>query len=304
MPGDPRLRSATLAAILVFACGGGAPEREERADRSCTAPAVRDAVERFGERLRRVSLLAPESLLVREIETAYAPFVTSRLLETWKSDPSRAPGRQTSSPWPARLEVRSVQAVDDDVCRVAAEIVYASSADGSGSPAAVPRQPIALSVTWIDGWKIAAWDAVGPASTDSAAGDAASPDPAADVASDAAAAADVVRRYYAALSAGDHRAAYALWGDSGRASRQTFDQFAAGYRETARVDAAVGTPGRTDAAAGSRYVEVPVVVTARTTAGEEQRFEGGYVLRRSVVDGATPEQRRWHIHSATLRRVP
>jgi hypothetical protein len=297
VPRDPRfVLFAVLGAAALSSCGGREPAPEGRAERSCAAPAVREAVERFGERLQRVSLLAPESLLVREIESAYAPFVTARLLESWTADPSRAPGRELSSPWPARIEVRSVQAVDDDVCRVAAEVVYATSADASGAAA---REPVTLSVTRVDGWKIAAYDELRPAPA-GPAGDSATLD---STAGGAGAAADVVRRYYAAIAARDFRAAYALWGDSGRASRQSFDDFAAGFRETASVEAEVGAPGRVDPAAGSRYVEVPVVVTARTTAGEAQRFEGSYVLRRSVVDGATPEQRRWHIHSASIRRV-
>jgi hypothetical protein len=65
----------------------------------------------------------------------------------------------------------------------------------------------------------------------------------------------------------------------------------------------VGAPGRVEGAAGSRYVEIPVVVRARTRAGKAQRFEGTYTLKRTVVDGATPAQRSWRIASASLREV-
>ena len=82
------------------------------------------------------------------------------------------------------------------------------------------------------------------------------------------------------------------------------DQFAAGFAETAEVDIEIGTPpGRIEPAAGSRYLKVPVVIRAVTTGGEEQRFEGTYTLRRSVVDGASAEQRRWHIYSADVART-
>jgi len=54
---------------------------------------------------------------------------------------------------------------------------------------------------------------------------------------------------------------------------------------------------------GSRYVEIPVRITAVTTDGARQAFIGTYTLRRSVVDGATPEQRAWRIHSAKIRPV-
>jgi hypothetical protein len=45
------------------------------------------------------------------------------------------------------------------------------------------------------------------------------------------------------------------------------------------------------------------VVEAITTTGAKQRFEGSYTLRRSVVDGATPEQRAWRIYRASLHQT-
>ena len=56
------------------------------------------------------------------------------------------------------------------------------------------------------------------------------------------------------------------------------------------------------AAAGSRYVEIPVRITAVATDGGRRAFSGSYTLRRSVVDGATAEQRAWRIYSASIRR--
>ena len=37
--------------------------------------------------------------------------------------------------------------------------------------------------------------------------------------------------------------------------------------------------------------------------GGIRRYAGSYVLQLTVVDGATPEQRSWHIASANLREV-
>jgi len=110
----------------------------------------------------------------------------------------------------------------------------------------------------------------------------------------------VVRDYYAAIGARDYAAAYRLWDGEGGASRKTFAEFRAGFAETAAVTADVGAAGRVGAAAGSRYVEVPVRVTARLTNGTGQRFRGTYTLRRSVVTGATPEQQAWRIYSARV----
>lgn len=117
----------------------------------------------------------------------------------------------------------------------------------------------------------------------------------------AQAAAAVVRDYYAAIAARDYARAYGHWGDGGAASGQSFEQFRAGFAETAAVTADVGAPGRVEGAAGSRYVAVPVEVHATTTAGAAQCFRGTYTLRRAVAPGATAEQRRWHIASADMR---
>jgi len=56
-----------------------------------------------------------------------------------------------------------------------------------------------------------------------------------------------------------------------------------------------------EGAAGSQYATVPVTIGATLRDGRRQRFEGTYTLRRSVVDGATAEQRRWRIVKADLR---
>ena len=118
----------------------------------------------------------------------------------------------------------------------------------------------------------------------------------------AEAAVDVVRAYYAAVRARDYSQAYALWGNSGKDSQQTFEGFSRGYSETQSVDVEPGAPSRIEGAAGSRYVTVPVVVRAKTTTDLGQCFTGSYVLRRSEVDGATEAQRHWHLYSADLKR--
>jgi hypothetical protein len=113
--------------------------------------------------------------------------------------------------------------------------------------------------------------------------------------------ADVVRRYYAAIDARDFAAAYALWEQDGRASGQSFQEFAGGFDKTAHVHATIGDSVAVEGAAGSQYATVPVTVDATLRQGGEQHFTGTYTVRRAMVDGATPEQRRWHIYSAALR---
>jgi hypothetical protein len=113
----------------------------------------------------------------------------------------------------------------------------------------------------------------------------------------------VIRDYYAAINARDFSRAHALWSDGGNASGQTPQQFADGFADTASVSATIDVPGQIGAAAGSRYIEVPVAVTAEQRDGSTRRFVGAYTLRRAVVDGATDEQRAWRITSADIREV-
>jgi hypothetical protein len=119
----------------------------------------------------------------------------------------------------------------------------------------------------------------------------------------AEAAVAVIDAYYAAINRRDYDRAYRYWSGEGSASGQSLEQFTKGFADTAAVELRTGTPGRIDPAAGSRYVEIPIEITATTTVGKTQRFRGHYVLRRSVVDGATVEQRQWHIASAKISRV-
>jgi len=113
----------------------------------------------------------------------------------------------------------------------------------------------------------------------------------------------VIRNYYEAINSGDFDRAYVLWSDEGRASGKSPQQFAAGFADTTGVSVEMQAPGNVDAAAGSRYIEVPVAITATHRDGSQHRFAGKYVLRRAMVDGATPEQRQWRITSADLGEV-
>jgi len=110
----------------------------------------------------------------------------------------------------------------------------------------------------------------------------------------------VIRQYSAAIDRGDYARAYALWADHGAASGQSFEAFRRGFAETASVEVEIGAPSRIEPAAGSRFIQVPVVVRAVRTDGGAQCFRGAYTLQRSVVPGATPEQQRWRIRSADI----
>lgn len=126
------------------------------------------------------------------------------------------------------------------------------------------------------------------------------PMPAADEGPGSDEAVAVLRDYYAAINSHDFAAAYRLW----RSDRigSSVEQFAAGFADVAGMSVQLGPPGPVDAGAGQRHIEIPVTVTATQRDGAVQRHRGSYVLQRTVVDGASAEQRSWRIVRADLHR--
>ena len=118
---------------------------------------------------------------------------------------------------------------------------------------------------------------------------------------DADSAVSVIRSYYEAIDERRFADAYTLWSDNGRASGKSVADFTAGFAETAHVKLDTGLPSRVEPAAGSRYITIPVTITANLKNGVIQSFTGTYDLRRSVVDGASAEQRAWRIESAKIQ---
>jgi hypothetical protein len=245
---------------------------------------IRELVGRLGARLKNVSLLGPADEVRDAIRREYEPLVTAELLQRWLADPATAPGRLTSSPWPERIEILETRPIGGRF-EVHAEIVEATSAD-----AVARRVPVAIEVVPVNGqWRISAWS---------------TPDSSQPVGAGGPDAAAVIEAYYRAVNDRAYDRAYALWAEGGRASGQSLDQFRSRFAGTTRVTASVGSAGRIEGAAGSRYVKVPVTIASTQQNGESRRFAGTYVLRRSVVEGATEEQRSWRIASADLRRIP
>lgn len=312
-----------VAALVLVACGRDgsdtAPAGGDRASGPRTAPATvlrcdadaaREVVVRFGERLQRVPTTAEDEVVSAAVREHYGDLVTPGLLAAWTRNPDRAPGREVSSPWPDRIEIREIDD-DDGACDVEGEIVYVTSVE-AGTGGAVARESVELTVVrGRDGeWRIAEVErhgylpraVSGPDSPRIGATPASPADRGREptLAEDTRAAVEVVRRYHDAIAAGDYRAAYLLWSDGGARSGKSLEEFAAGFAGTARIVAEIGQPGPVEGAAGSRYITIPVEIRATTTSGAEQRFSGTYTLRRSVIDGATAEQRQWRITGAEI----
>lgn len=85
------------------------------------------------------------------------------------------------------------------------------------------------------------------------------------------------------------------------ASQQAFSRWWSRYR-TIKVTLGRGSG---DAGAGSLYYTAQATLSGLTRQGKPYRLQGPVILRRvNDVDGATPEQLRWHIDSADLKAVP
>jgi hypothetical protein len=128
--------------------------------------AVRQLVTLFGSRMQTVSLLVPDSLAASRLQEAYGMLVTPDLLSDWMSRPRVAPGRRVSSPWPDRIEVKSITPSGSDEYLVTGSLIYESSASGQ-SVAQVAAQPVQLHVRRSgDGsWRISLYEQT-PANAD------------------------------------------------------------------------------------------------------------------------------------------
>ncbi len=120
---------------------------------SADEQAVRDLVARFGDKLKMVSLAAPEDQLAASIREHYGPFVSEDLLAAWEAGPSLAPGRFTSSPWPKEIKVLLVEHPDDSY-EVQGFVIEVTSVEEENGGIA-NQYPVALKVRERDGrWVI------------------------------------------------------------------------------------------------------------------------------------------------------
>jgi hypothetical protein len=254
---------------------------QRRPPETSSVERVRTVVRDFGAKLQLVSLLAPPDVVERSMREHYGPLVTPTLLQRWVANPASAPGRTVSSPWPDRIEIQGLKSEDSTRYAVDGEVVEITS-----DRRVVHKTAVRLIVEEGSGaWRIADYSTQRE--------DAAGPE----------AAVAVIDAYYAAINRRDYERAYRYWSGEGSASGQSLEQFRNGFADTAAVEIRTDAPGRIDPAAGSRYIEIPIEITAKTTDGKTQRFRGNYVLRRSVVDGATEEQQQWRIASAQISRL-
>lgn len=157
---EPRTQTQTTVVIVVLALvilGAVGYFFSDDVALRADERSVRTLITDFGTHLKNVSLLSPEA--ASTIEREYAPYASSALVELWKSDPSKAPGRRTSSPWPERIDITSLTPQGAGYV-VQGAIIYMTSTevDGGGNAGITP---VYLQVVREDGgWQVVAYQEV------------------------------------------------------------------------------------------------------------------------------------------------
>jgi len=127
--------------VLTFSCKMADSQstiQENEVEESTPAPEeskssdvyeIKKLVEDFGKVLVNVSLLSPPDILKNDMEKYYSPFVFKDLISQWLDDPMKAQGRLTSSPWPERIEIRTIENITPYSYLVKGDIIEVTSVD-------------------------------------------------------------------------------------------------------------------------------------------------------------------------------
>jgi hypothetical protein len=120
---------------------------------SAAQKAATATITNVGQKMKMVSLLAPAETLNASMDEHYAPYVAPALLSLWKANPTQAPGRTVSSPWPDRIEVTRVTKSDNSSYTVVGNVIEVTSEESGAETAAT--YAVAATVEKVNGtWLI------------------------------------------------------------------------------------------------------------------------------------------------------
>ena len=108
-------------------------------------------------------------------------------------------------------------------------------------------------------------------------------------------AAAALRRYYAAIEAGDYDSAWTM--RSGEAGDEARRRFADNFRAYESYQADIGTPSEPVEAKGWAYVEVPVMIRGTFKGGKPFSSAGSVTVRKSTSAGGEG----WRIYTGESR---
>lgn len=106
---------------------------------------IENLVLEFGKKLKNVSLLAPRDVLYQSMDENYKGYITEDLLQKWKSDPQSALGKLVSSPWPERIDIKSIEKINESEYFVKGFIIELTSNEIEYGGIAAKR-PVELTV--------------------------------------------------------------------------------------------------------------------------------------------------------------
>jgi hypothetical protein len=112
----------------------------------------------------------------------------------------------------------------------------------------------------------------------------------------------LIRNYYRWINQKKYQGAFNIWEkreDGYAVNGQSFEKFEGGFSDTASVSVEIGEPSEIEGAAGSNYIEIPVVISATSADGSQQKFAGTYTMRSSNI----ADDKSWYINSAKVRKV-
>lgn len=139
------LITLVVSIILVCSCNNNRnPDTE-----------IKQTISQFGKQLKKVSVLAPDSLLIPQMKQAYKPYITQELLQSWIENPSQAPGRKTSSPWPEKINIIQLTKIKNSLYKAKGKVVYITSKEKVNGGQAIEKTVVMEVEKMNEGvWKI------------------------------------------------------------------------------------------------------------------------------------------------------
>jgi hypothetical protein len=112
---------------------------------------------------------------------------------------------------------------------------------------------------------------------------------------------ELLASYYNGINRQEYQRAYGYW----ETPPNSYDEFVAGFADTTSVQVIVQPPTRVEGAAGSLYVEIPVILIALHKDSSRHTFAGCFVTRKSNLQPPDiPEEDVWHLYQAEVEAVP